>query len=90
MGSPAEKVGTSGFGDLHETTIKANESAHVLKERDEVNLTPQHRHRTPTGTPACKRMAPASARVAFSSADEIMRAENAGSSSAKGIWLAQS
>jgi len=29
--SPAEQAETSGFEDLHETTIKANESAHVLK-----------------------------------------------------------
>jgi hypothetical protein len=66
--SPVEKVGTSGFEDLHETGIRVNEeSAHMLKEREEVNLTP---HRTSTGTPAYKRILPGAARVAFSAANE--------------------
>jgi hypothetical protein len=66
--SPAEKVGTSSFEDLHETGIRVNEeSAHMMKTREEMNLTP---HRTSTCTPAYKRIAPGAARVAFSTAEE--------------------
>jgi hypothetical protein len=76
--SPAERVGTSAFGLLHETTIKHQESMMedpMIEERGKSTeeLTPR---KTSTGSPAHQRVHPQSQRnsgqrVAFSGASKL-------------------